>query len=265
MLFLSALIAPAHRHHHHHKHSKAKKKVSKGIMYGVSYTFGAIMFVCVLLQLFVTLMPVSNNFNAIEVYFRNISSIVNFSVVALFLILWSYFNNGLLKSRLAIKAFRFFVVLAAAVCVIKGISSIYHVISQAGYGVFPIIYYASNVAAWSSLGVFFAFYYNKISKKMHHHVFMKRFKILSVILEFVCFFAFLAASVYTVNKFVPATVPWLFYLADALAWLMLCVFFIVYTHSKKCMMSMHKVKKRDTSLDEKMEMNAKIHKENRLA
>lgn len=246
--------------HSHRKQSKAKSPILSSAMYKSAYLFGMVIFVLVIVQLMITLLlSVSKDANEFDVYSRNFSSIVGFALIALFLIRWCYFN----LYGTAVRLFKCITISAAIVCGIKGLLSIYYTVSQSSRGIYVIAYYAGDILAWLVLSAFlFAYKQMKISKNAYASP-LKPFRNLTILLAAVSLLKAASAGLYTMLNYRPGSFPWLYYLADTAAWLILFAFFATYSRSKLVKKSMHKKSERDTSLDAKIEMAARTKSQSR--
>lgn len=123
---------------------------------------------------------------------------------------------------------------------------------------FVFLYYFNLGVTNSRLATFAAFIYVYAKDKLSHRSGtggMKGFRHLIIFLAAVCIAKAAVSIMYTIQNFIPGTFPWLYYLADSLAWLLLCIFFAFYSRSRLVRMSVHKTRHNysRTHLDEKIE------------
>ncbi|MCQ2344715.1 MAG: hypothetical protein MJ002_07350 [Paludibacteraceae bacterium] len=206
--------------------------ISPQIVVITTYFIGVIMFLVTSLQLVLTIfIPVSKNVSAISVYMRNFSSIVQFAALGFFLLLWcNYVYEMVDKYRRAL-LFKVVTILTCLFVFVKGIVSLilFFIYFEGNYYVF--IYYISDFLACLAVGLFMVVFFVRAFHDNPKHS-LTEIKYLLVIPAFLCFLKAATTTLYTWLKFSPNGYPWVFFLAESVAWFFIGIYFIYYSKSR---------------------------------
>jgi len=131
-----------------------------------AHAAGTACIVVALAQLVLTfLFPIKSSSVALEVYSRNLISVLALFILGMFLRRWAMFNNGSGKTHSKMEKLKILAVLVTIVaCVKVGISALYAFINLAD-GNLTGLYYAGDALVWIFVAAFFTAYSRRIIKK----------------------------------------------------------------------------------------------------
>jgi len=214
------------------KKNKSKEQTSYVAVFKCAYLAGLLMMVLALTQMLLTMYyPISPYTNPISVYVRNITSFTAIGVLGLFLISWFAFASEEDEDVRKWNLFRFVAILTITISMIKGLYSLYVVYYQSFKGFYLISRYSIDGIAWIAVAVFIAVYYHHVLSRRHHAVNLKRYKIFCIVLTVIFSVETCFAILYVIIKYTPYYAVWIYYLATAVAWLMMSVFMSFYCGS----------------------------------
>jgi len=248
------------------KREKADLTVSDFTIVLCSYLVGILIILLAISQLVLTLLiPVASSANVFAIYTRNITSIACFAALSVFLICWCYQiieqtsgndddkddENGF---------FKFIVVITCILSLIKALFSAGLVVYLIHKPYFVILYYFSEMVVWLSIAFFLSQIYRLSFTSRSSRLDGKNFRKFVIALIAIIVIKAVVSLLYTLINYNPRFFPWLFYLADALAWFFLAFFFSFYCNSKIAVVNNSKksyVVRIDTDLEKACDIVAK--------
>lgn len=143
----------------------------------IAYGSGLLLFAIAVLQLVITIIyPVGQNTRPFDVYSRNISAIVVYAILGVYLTSWSVYKQKKHHSRSTMKTMKIITIIVIVSCIIKAILAFYYTATQFNPNHFSWIYYVGEVLAWASLSIYFITYLKSKHRKRetssetsHHH------------------------------------------------------------------------------------------------
>lgn len=196
-----------------------------------AYFVGLLLIVLAIVQMVLTMYYPVSPLNPLSVYFRNITTFLAVGTAGLFMIQWCNFVAEEDKELRPLKSFRFITILACIVFMVKCAYSLYVVDLQFFKGFYVILCYASDAVAWFAFTVFAILYYYWVLSSKNRHANRGRYKKLVIAIAILCFVRCLSAVLYTLMKYNPYNAIWIYYLASAVAWLLVSQFFLLYVSS----------------------------------
>ena len=196
-----------------------------------AYFVGLLLIVLAIVQMVLTMYYPVSPINPISVYFRNITTFLAVGMAGLFMIQWCNFVAEEDEKLRPLNVFRFVTILACVVFMVKCAYSLYVVDYQFFKGFYVILCYATDAVAWFAVTVFAILYYYWVLSSKDRHIRRRRYKKLVIAIAILCFFRCLSAVLYTLMKYNPYNAIWIYYLASAVAWLLVSQFFLFYINS----------------------------------
>ncbi|MCQ2330154.1 MAG: hypothetical protein MJZ93_06340 [Paludibacteraceae bacterium] len=189
--------------------------------------------VAVSILFFTLFFPVSADISSVLLYLRNISSIIAFAAISIYLLEWSDYNSIKAKERNLQKQLRIFTIFAITAFSIKGISSLYITFYLFGNDIYMIAYYASDGVAWIAMGLFAAIYFKFVQPAKNKSDEKRSIVWFTIVITVVCYVKAIITITYTTLNFNQNQMVWLYYLASALGWLSIVMFFTLLCNCQK--------------------------------
>lgn len=224
-----------------------------------AYFIGILLYFLALAQLFVTLsLPIELRSDRLDIYARNISSVVAFIILGQYLLSWCAFNVDVFTSDKQMKWFKVLIIAGFVVSLVKGILSVVFVLDQMHRGIIVASYYFSDVFGWIAMALFYFGYWKlKLYKGNKFQWFKVDFKKYTNVLVYLFLLKAVISACYTGVRFNRFGYAWTFFLCDAIAWLFLSALFAAYTRSDLVKKKMTKGRRHDASLENRLEKAAK--------